>query len=304
MVTKDDIELFEKIVKNEKSRNTAQGRISYLRRALVDLDYELTPTKLKEYILDLSEENEGRAEHTAKALKLFIIEVVKPKSAAIARELYEAFKTPKIAPHHKQYIPDLATVKQIFNNINDLGAKAFFILLTETGLRIGEVLSLKLDQIDFKHRIIHISKMNKTKRAYITFLHESTAKWLKEVYLPYREDFVRKYENSLRKLIEANPDRNIDIEAWKNKLFPFKEENIRFEIKQAMKKVLGREFRLYDLRSFFASYMVKQGVSPLIVNFLQGRAPPQQFQILQNHYFVISDIELQQYYEKYAPKLL
>jgi len=127
---------------------------------------------------------------------------------------------------------------------------------------------------------------------------------LKEVYLPYREDFVRKYENSLRKLIEANPDQNIDIEAWKNKLFPFKEDNIRFEIKQAMKKVLGREFRLYDLRSFFASYMVKQGVSPLIINLLQGRAPPQQFQILQNHYFVISDIELQQYYEKYAPKLL
>ena len=304
LVTKDDIELFEKIVKNEKSRNTAQDRISYLRRALADLDYELTPTKLKEYILDLSEENKGRAEHTAKALKLFIKEVVKHKSTAIARELYEAFKTPKVAPHYKQYIPDLATVKQIFNNINDLGVKAFFIILTETGLRVGEVLSLKLDQIDFEHRIIHISKINKTKRAYITFLHESTTKWLKEVYLPYREDFVRKYENSLRKLIEANPDQNIDIEAWKNKLFPFKEDNIRFEIKQAMKKVLGREFRLYDLRSFLASYMVKQGVSPLIINLLQGRAPPQQFQILQNHYFVISDIELQQYYEKYAPKLL
>jgi integrase len=304
LVTTDDIELFEKIVRNEKSRKTAEERVNYLRRALADLDYELTPTKLKEYILDLSEESKGRAEHTAKALKLFIKEVVKPKSAGIARELYEAFKTPKNTPHHKQYIPEITTVKQIFNNIKDIGAKAFFLLLAETGLRVGEVLSLKLDQVDFEHRIIHINKMNKTKRAYITFLHESTTKWLKEVYLPYREDFVIKYENSLRKLIEANPDQNINIESWKNKLFPYREDNLRFEIKQAMKKVLGREFRLYDLRSFFASYMVKQGVSPLIINLLQGRAPPQQFRILQDHYFVISDIELQQYYEKYAPKIL
>lgn len=58
------------------------------------------------------------------------------------------------------------------------------------------------------------------------------------------------------------------------------------------------------LRSFFASYMIKQGASPMIVNLLQGRVPPQQFRILQDHYFVISDIELQQYYEKYAPRLL
>jgi len=51
LVTKDDIELFEKMVRNEKSRKTAEERVNYLRRALADLDYELTPTKLKEYIL-------------------------------------------------------------------------------------------------------------------------------------------------------------------------------------------------------------------------------------------------------------
>jgi len=59
LVTKDDIELFEKMVRNEKSRKTAEERVNYLRRALADLDYELTPTKLKEYILDLSEESFG-----------------------------------------------------------------------------------------------------------------------------------------------------------------------------------------------------------------------------------------------------
>ncbi|BFI76245.1 hypothetical protein YN1HA_23430 [Sulfurisphaera ohwakuensis] len=57
------------------------------------------------------------------------------------------------------------------------------MILAETGLRVGEVLSLKIDQIDIEHRIIKIMKESETKRAYISFLHQNTAKWLKEVYL-------------------------------------------------------------------------------------------------------------------------
>jgi len=222
----------------------------------------------------------------------------------VAKELYDSFKLPKRKFIYKPPPLSLDTLKKIFNNINDLGARALFLLLIETGLRVGEVLGLKVDQIDLEHRIIKIMKESETKRAYISFLHQSTARWVKEQYLPYREEFVRKYEDSIRKLAAANPEQGINIEEWKLKLFPFREDILRAEIKEAMKKVLGKEFRLYDLRSFFASYMIKQGASPMIVNLLQGRVPPQQFRILQDHYFVISDIELQQYYEKYAPKIL
>ncbi|WP_126451351.1 tyrosine-type recombinase/integrase [Sulfodiicoccus acidiphilus] len=34
------------------------------------------------------------------------------------------------------------------------GAKVFLLLLTETGLRIGEVYSISTDKIDFKNRVI------------------------------------------------------------------------------------------------------------------------------------------------------
>ncbi|MCH4814968.1 MAG: site-specific integrase [Saccharolobus sp.] len=304
IVTKEDIELFEKLVRNEKSKVTAQERINYLRRALAELNYELTPTKLKEYILDLSEESKGRAEHTAKALKLFIKEVIKPKSPRIARELYDSFNIPKMKPNRKPINLPLDTVKSIFSNIEELGAKAFFLILAETGLRVGEVLSLKLDQVDFEYRVIKIMKVSETKRAYITFLHEKTASWLKEKYLPYREEFIKKYENSLRKLAEANPNQGINVEDWKAKLFPFREDSLRVEIKKAMRKTLGKEFRLYDMRAFFASYMLEQGANPMIVDLLQGRASPRDFEILRNHYFVIDDITLQQNYDKYAPRLL
>ncbi|WP_286188765.1 site-specific integrase [Sulfolobus sp. S-194] len=187
-----------------------------MRRALADLNYELSPDKLKEYVLGLAEENKGKAEHTAKALKLFIKEVVKLRDSHLAREFYDLFKIPRGKINYKPVNLTLDIVKQIFNNIQDLGAKAFFLILAETGLRTGEVLSLRIDQIDLDHTIIHISKVTGTKRAYISFLHEKTALWFRDVYLQYRDDFVNKYEDSLKKLITANPDQGIDVEAWES----------------------------------------------------------------------------------------
>ena len=87
------------------------------------------------------------------------------------------------------------------------------------------------------------------------------------------------------------------------KFFPMNEDKIRAEIKTTMQKA-GKVFRLYDLRAFWASYMIKQGVSPMIVNILQGRTSPGQFRILQEHYLPFSEEELREIYEKYAPKLL
>ena len=297
IVSDEDIKLFEKIMSTQRAKNTEYMRVNSLKRALAELNYELTPTKLKEYMLDALQESKGRAENVGKALKLFIKEVIKPKNPRIARELYDVVKIPK---YEREYTPvnlTLETVKQIFNVIEGLGAKAYFLILAETGLRTGEVFSLRIDQVDLTNRVINIGKVSKTKRAYITFIHQTTVEWLKETYLPYRERFVRRYMNSLKAL-------NVNVEEWKVRLFPFDENDIRTEIKIAMRKVLGREFRLYDLRSFFASYMVKQGVSPLIVNLLQGRTPPQQFQILQERYLNLSQKDSQEIYDKYAPRLL
>ncbi|MEM4146950.1 MAG: tyrosine-type recombinase/integrase [Metallosphaera sp.] len=298
IVTSDDIELFKRKLR-EKSKKTASDRISYLLRALVDLNYQLSPDSLNEYLLEMEEESKGKAEHIAKALKLFIKEVVKLRSPQLARELYDSFKTPR---NHTQYRPpplDLDTLIKIYENVNDLAAKTYFRLLVETGLRTGELFALIIEQIDLEKRVINIMKENQTKRAYISFLHKETVVWLKEKYLPYRNQFVDKYFSSVKNLSEM---QEIDLLRWKNKLFPFREDRIREEIKEAMDKV-GIRFRLYDVRSFFASYLAKRGVSPLIVNLLQGRAPPVQFRILQEHYFVISLEELQRIYDEKAPKL-
>ena len=296
IVSEDDVKRFEKTLQ-EKAKSTRDMRMRYLKRALAELGYELSPDGIRDLLAELSEESPNVARHTATTLKLFLKTVVREKNLQLAQTLYNSFRVPKTRYRHRPQPLTLEALKKVFGAIEHLGAKAYFLLLVETGLRVGEVYSIMIDQVDLEHRIIRIMKESETKRAYITFLHVETTKWLRETYLPYREEFVRRYEPAVRGIGQ-------DVEKWKRKLFPFQLPDIRYSIKQAMRAALGKEFRLYDVRSFWASYMLKQGVSPMLVNVLQGRAPPQQFKILQDHYFVISDIELQQIYDKYAPRLL
>jgi len=70
------------------------------------------------------------------------------------------------------------------------------------------------------------------------------------------------------------------IENAKRKLIPFDQSRLRREIKDTARQVLNREFELYELRKFFATYMISQGVPESIVNTLHSRAPPSEFCIL------------------------
>ncbi len=286
-VTEKHVEKFKKIL-SDKSKKTREDHLRYLLRALNNLEWELTPERLEEYVLELKEESEYVAHHTAAALKLFIKKVLKDQA------LYYAFKTPQPREKIVAEAITLEEVIEVARAVEHLGAQAYFILLAETGLRPSEIYSLKLNQIDLKNRKIVIGKVSETKRSFITFLHKTTAKYLKETYLLFRQEFVKKFKAAVLNL-------GLNTAKWEAKLFPFNDYELRKEIYEAMKKTLGRQFRLYDLRAFFAAYMTAKGVSPLIVNLLQGRLPPKEFKLLQNRYLPFTERDLRRIYEKNAP---
>jgi intergrase/recombinase len=93
------------------------------------------------------------------------------------------------------------------------------------------------------------------------------------------------------------------IENAKRKLIPFDQSRLRREIKDTARQVLNREFELYELRKFFATHMISQGVPESIVNTLQGRAPPSEFRVLIEHYWSPRHEELRQWYIKFAPRV-
>ena len=78
----------------------------------------------------------------------------------------------------------------------------------------------------------------------MSFFSKKLRDYLKEEYLPYREEFIKTMENRVRNLIREA------VFEWRNLLFPFKDSALRASIYDAMDKALNRRFGLYDLRAF------------------------------------------------------
>ena len=285
-VTREHVEAFERLLKS-KAEQTKRDRIAYLRRALNDLGWELSAERLQEYIAELQEESPHVARHVATTLKSFIKHVLKDPN------LYSSFKTPRVEYGLTAEPLTLEEVRAVARAIEWPPAKAYFALLAETGLRPGEILNARVQDLDLNERMLKIMKAGSaTKRSYIAFLSERLGDYLREEYLPYREEFIEVREASVRNLLKEG------VGEWRNLLFPFKDSALRAAIYDAMDRALGRRFRLYDLRAFYASYMSLRGVSGQIIDLLQGRVPPREFQALARHYLAVNIRELRNIYDR------
>jgi integrase len=285
-VTREHLEAFEKLLKS-KAPKTRVERLRYLRRALEDLGWELSAERLQEYIAELSEESPHVARHVATTLKSFIKHALKDPN------LYSSFKTPRVEYGLTAEPLTLEEVRAVARAIEWPPAKAYFALLAETGLRPGEILNARVQDLDLNERMLKIMKAGSTtKRSYIAFFSKRLGDYLREEYLPYREEFIEVREASVRNLLKEG------VAEWRNLLFPFKDSALRAAIYDAMDRALGRRFRLYDLRAFYASYMSLKGVPGQVIDLLQGRVPPREFQVLTRHYLAVNIRELREVYDR------
>jgi integrase len=302
VVTEQDVEEFVKAkrLKGLKEK-TIRDHVRYIRLALSELNWTLEPEGIREFLAGLREEGEEHVlRHVTVALKSFLKNVLKPKDPALFRLLYDSFTVYKPKASNRIALPSLEQLQAIWRQLPSVEAKFYFTLLAETGLRPGEPFSLSLSDLDLEHGMLHIGKVTETKRAFVAFLRPEFLKWVREVYLPYRVDWVERLSKGWLASGWFTPDV---VEKAKQKLIPFDQSRLRREIKEVARQVLNREFELYELRKFFATWMVSQGVPESIVNTLQGRAPPGEFRILIEHYWSPRHEELRQWYLKYAPRI-
>ena len=280
---------------------TIRDHVHYLRLALSELNWVLEPEGIREFLAELREEGEEHVlRHVTVALKSFLKAVLKPKDPVLFRLLYDSFTTYRPKVNNRISLPSLKQLQVIWRQLPSVESKFYFALLAEAGLRPGEPFLLTISDLDLEHGMLHIGKVTETKRAFIAFLRPEVVEWVREVYLPHRDAWVEKMSKAWQ---ASNLFSQDVIENAKHKLLPFEQSRLRREIKEAAKQVLNREFELYELRKFFATWMVSQGVPESIVNTLQGRAPPQEFRILIEHYWSPRHEELRQWYLRYAPKV-
>jgi integrase len=302
VVTERDIEEFVRAKRLKGlSEKTIRDEVHYIREALAELGWNLTPEGVREYLAELAEEGEHYVlKHTTYSLKSFLKTVLKPKDPALFRALYDVFTVYRPKNNNKPRLPSVEQLRLIWQDLPTIEARFYFALLAETGLRPGEPFLLTIDDLDLEHGVLRVGKVTPTKRAFIAFLRPEFLDWVKNNYLPHRDSWVEKMG---RAWSASNLFSQDVVEKAKRRLIPFDQSRLRREIKDVARQVLNREFELYELRKFFATWMVSQGVPESIVNTLQGRAPPHEFRILVEHYWSPRHEELRSWYIKHAPRV-
>jgi len=302
VVGENDVEEFIKAKRlRSLSGKTIRDEVRYIRLALSELNWVLEPDGVRAYLAELVNDGERYvARHVAVSLKSPLKTVLKPRDPALYRLLYDSFSVYKPKSDNHVKLPILEQLRQIWVKLPSIESKFYFTILAECGLRPSEPFLVDIEDVDFEHGVIRIGKVTETKRALVAFLRPEAADWVKVNYLPAREALIK------AKLGVVKADYlgvNADAEDWARRLIPFDRDRLRKEIKGIARQVLGREFELYELRKFFATCMISQGVPESIVNTLQGRAPPSEFRILVEHYWSPRHEELRQWYLRYAPKV-
>ena len=163
-------------------------------------------------------------------------------------------------------------VRKFIQAIDDLGVKCASLFLASSGLRRGEVLSLKENDVNRKLRsLIPSCHTGQTKSSGITFYNLEAEKCLIE------------YEQN------QTPQ-----EKESDRLFPIRYERFFYAWKRAKKKS-GINLKPKDLRDFFSQEMGKAFVPDRYIDIFQGRSPRN---VLSKHYNPHGIAMLKEIYEK------
>ena len=176
------------------------------------------------------------------------------------------FRIPKTNIRPK-ILPDINKIKIFYDNLPDIRDKAIFLLLASSGLRLGEVLSLRISDINFEQRMVVPNIHNgSTKHSWITFYNSEA-------------------ETILNQYISNNGN---------DKIFNISRKQVARIFKQIAEKT-GVGITPQTLRSVFAREMGLKGVPDRYIDAFCGRVPAS---VLARHYSDFSPEVLKEIYDK------
>jgi integrase len=282
-VERDDIELFKaKLMAEGVSRDTISYYVRYLVKFLDEVGWALSPETLQRVYTISQPRVMGK---TAVALKRFIDTVVKVKDPPAAPLLYDSFTTVQTKPKNSFRAPTLEEVKRVWEEASKISpcAAAVWGIMAETGVRLDHLRRARLDGLQLDKKRLLLGETEGPKRQPLIFLTDGAAKYLKEVYLSWREKFER--------MLGQRSDR----------LFPCEELTIYRWLKEARERAGLSWLEPRLLRKFNAQWLLDRGVDPTDIDLLQGRSVRER--VLFEHYIADFERRLRQVFESHAPRV-
>jgi integrase/lambda repressor-like predicted transcriptional regulator len=282
-VERDDIELFKaKLAAEGVSRDTISYYVRYLIKFLDEVSWVLSTETLQRVYTIKQPRVMGK---TAVALKRLIDTVVKVKDPQIAPLLYDSFKTAQSKPKNSFKVPTLEEVRRVWEEAHRISpcAAAIWGIMAETGARLDHLLRARLDGLQLDKRRLLLGETEGPKRQPLIFLTDGAVKYLREVYLPWRE----KFERMLRQRTE--------------RLFPCEELTVYRWLKEARERAGLPWLEPRLLRKFNAQWLLDRGVDPADIDLLQGRSVRER--VLFEHYVADYERRLRYVFEAHAPRV-
>lgn len=155
----------------------------------------------------------------------------------------------------------------------DYENQIIFLILVTSGLRIGEVLSLDIDDINFDTNMIDASKVHKsnTKSSWISFMTSQVSK------------YVQSYVES----------------SYTDKLFPVSYKTVQ-ENFQRISEETGIKIKPHLLRTVFTEKCTQAGLEEKYIDAFCGRMSQN---VIRKHYTDYSPEAMKRHYDKVEPFL-
>jgi len=282
-VEREDVEMFRgRLLSEGLSRETADEYLRYLVKFLMESGWVISPDTVQK-IYAVEQPHVRRK--MAVALKRFIDTVVKTREPQIAPLLYDAFTTPKVKMKNSFKVPTLEEVRRVWEEAHKISpcAAAVWGIMAETGVRLDHLLRAKLDGLQLDRRRLLLGEVVGPKRQPLVFLTDGAVRYLREVYLPWRERFCRQLQLST------------------DKLFPCREDTLYQWLKEARERAGLPWLEPRLLRKFNAQWLLDRGVDPTDIDLLQGRSVRER--VLFEHYIADYERRLRQVFESHAPRV-
>ena len=153
--------------------------------------------------------------------------------------------------------------------VNDLNYHLLFNTLYFTGVRIGEALGLQWKDVDFNKRTISINKTASTKLGAFYTLSTPKTKSSTRI-LPITKKLADEFKN-VQKLYKKYSDYSSDFFVFGG-VRPFPDTTIQKKKNKYCESAHLRKIRIHDFRHSFASFMINNGASIMLVSKYLGHS--------------------------------
>jgi len=219
--------------------------VRYFRQKQIN---ELTSKEIREYFLNLIEDtkcSEAYFDQTISAIKFLFINIL--KKPALVENVHRPKKNKKLPE-----VLSEGEIGRLFNCVSNMKHKLILLITYASGLRVSEVVRLKLENFDFDRKLIHI-KQGKGKKDRYTVLSQVVINNMKE-YIRFMKPDEWLFPGS-------KPGTHITERSVQNVLD-----------KAVRKAKISKKVTVHTLRHSFATHLLERGTDLRYIQELLGHA--------------------------------